>query len=75
MLFKTPEAKHGGDLIAFNVWRGRDHGLPGYNAYRELFGFKKAKTFNELSDVFSPEVRLLELCQIQVQLHLCFVSR
>ncbi|XP_057375088.1 peroxidase-like [Daphnia carinata] len=55
MLFKTPESKHGGDLVAFNVWRGRDHGLPGYNAYRELFGLRKAKTFSELNDLFTPE--------------------
>lgn len=56
MLFKTPESKHGGDLIAFNIWRGRDHGLPGYNAYRGLFGLRKAKTFSELNDLFTPEV-------------------
>jgi len=56
MLFKRPEAKHGGDLVAFNIWRGRDHGLPGYNFYRELFGLKKAKTFAELSDLFTPDM-------------------
>ena len=56
MLFKTPEAKHGGDLVAFNVWRGRDHGLPGYNSYRQLFGQKKVKSFGELNDVFTPDV-------------------
>jgi peroxidase len=48
--------KYGGDLVAFNVWRGRDHGLPGYNTYRELFGLPKAKKFTDLADVLSPDV-------------------
>nr|CAH0110491.1 unnamed protein product [Daphnia galeata] len=56
MLFKTPESKHGGDLVAFNIWRGRDHGLPGYNAYRELLGLRKAKSFSEMNDVLTPDV-------------------
>lgn len=59
LLFKKADEKHGGDLVAFNVWRGRDHGLPGYNAYRELFGLRKASKFSDLLDVFTPEVRSL----------------
>lgn len=59
MLFKTPESHHGGDLISFNIWRGRDHGLPGYNFYRERFGLKKVRHFEELLDVFDYEVKII----------------
>jgi len=55
-LLKRAEEKYGGDLVAFNIWRARDHGLPGYNTYRQLFGLPKAATFQDLGDVISPDV-------------------
>jgi len=37
----------GMDLIAINIQRGRDHGIPGYNEMRETCGLGKASKFSE----------------------------
>ncbi|OWF40024.1 lactoperoxidase-like [Mizuhopecten yessoensis] len=38
------------DLGSLNIQRGRDHGVPPYVEYRKLFGLKKPKSFNKLTD-------------------------
>lgn len=41
------------DLPAINIQRGRDHGIPGYNSFRKLFGLEKAKTFADFEGQIS----------------------
>ncbi|XP_046449770.1 chorion peroxidase-like isoform X2 [Daphnia pulex] len=52
-LFRAANATWGFDVAALNIQRGRDHGLPSYNTYRQLCGFNKATSFDALTNVIS----------------------
>ena len=47
-LFGEPGAG-GFDLVALNIQRGRDHGLPGYNVMRLAAGLAPAQSFSDIS--------------------------
>jgi len=55
-LFKPPHLSWGLDLVSINLWRGRDHGIAGYNFYLEACGGKRASNFDDLLSVIRPEV-------------------
>ena len=44
------------DLVALNLQRGRDHGLPGYIKYREICNVGPTKSFYDLENNISREV-------------------
>lgn len=43
------------DVLAIDIQRGRDHGLPGYTQYRALCDLTPVSTFEQLSDVMPQE--------------------
>ena len=53
-LFIKPGEAGRVDLTAFNIQRGRDHGIPTYGAYRRLCGLRPINSFKQLERYMLP---------------------
>jgi peroxidase len=49
-LFGEPLPNQGFDLAALNIQRGRDHGLPDYNALRVAYGLSAVTSFDQITN-------------------------
>lgn len=59
-LYQSHKEVSGGDLAATNIWRGRDHGIPGYVHYVEYCFNVKVRGWKDLS-LFIPQFTLNQL--------------
>jgi len=48
------------------VQRGRDHGIPPYNEWRQVCGYEKARTWNDFEEYMEPQVLLIKFQKLCV---------
>lgn len=54
-LFGDFDKGYGLDLAAQIIQQGRDHGIPGYNSWRQFCGLPRARSFNDLTNWMSKD--------------------
>ena len=64
LLFRSGTAKFGFDIVALNIQRGREHGLPGYNTYREQCGLPKMVKFTDI--ISHPQVNVQNYILVKI---------
>ncbi|OZC07549.1 heme peroxidase [Onchocerca flexuosa] len=52
--FLRGEGNYGLDLAAMIIQMGRDHGIPGYTAFRSACGLQRPTNFTDLADIVIP---------------------
>jgi peroxidase len=50
-LFQGTNSSHGMDLVALNVQRGRDHGLPPYSEWRKICGLSTINSWKQMASI------------------------
>ncbi|XP_013391277.1 uncharacterized protein LOC106159524 [Lingula anatina] len=60
---ENPPDGPGTDLLSLNLQRGREHGIPGYNIWREFCGLGRASTFNDLANTIKKREIITKLEQ------------
>ena len=58
-MFQGKNESFGLDLAAINIQRGRDHGLPGYSAWREACGLDPITDFDNLTGLWKDDALFL----------------
>merc|ERR1712083_372347 len=67
-LFRAEDENIGMDLVALNIQRGRDHGLPSWTNWRKICKLPPIKSWKQLSQVFpSPVVPRLQALYSKVE--------
>lgn len=57
-LFTNVQGEQGFDLIALNLQRSRDHGIPPYNAVRRMFKMRPVRRFSQITSNTALQSRL-----------------